>query len=199
MLIALSFIASSVSAAWFYDAAPIVVPSLPLPKDIAHAIRAKAMLASTEAPGGHGVGRGAGEGGGNAAPDGHGVVEGGGNGAAPPRPIFNLGLQKSGTSSFADFVWRQLKLTTFHAHVHLLQSLGGVHESGCVSSGAQDKQYPDSSGWLSILNHTERLATVLRSRAIGAWGDTPVAFMLPLIEKVVPDAKYVLWPRASDS
>jgi len=98
-------------------------------------------------------------------------------------------------------VWRQLKLTTFHAHVHLLQSLGGVHESGCVSSGAEDKQYPDSSGWLSILNHTERLATVLRSRAmaIGAWGDTPVAFMLPLIEKVVPDAKYVLWPRASDS
>jgi hypothetical protein len=127
------------------------------------------------------------------------VLLGGGNGAAPPPPIFNLGLQKSGTSSFADFVWRQLKLTTFHAHVHLLQSLGGVHESGCVSSGAQDKQYPDSSGWLSILNHTERLATVLRSRAIGAWGDTPVAFMLPLIEKVVPDAKYVLWPRASDS
>jgi len=112
-------------------------------------------------------------------------------------PIFNLSPEKSGTSTFADFTWRSLNLTTFHNHVRFEALLGPPDKEACVDA-SPDEDYPDYAGWAEGLNKTSGALAAVLTSDIGAWADSPVNVLYPLTETLIPDAKYVVWPRPSD-
>ena len=113
--------------------------------------------------------------------------------------VFYIGLEKSGTSSFADFSWRHLNLTSLHAQ-HLVFARLGFAYHICMRQGASKqpraarREQPDWRTLTHELDAHGKLATLLTAD-VGAWSDSPFPGIFRFVDQHVPGAKFVLWPR----
>ena len=116
--------------------------------------------------------------------------------AANAIKVFYIGLEKSGTSSFADFSWRHLNLTSLHAQHLVFQRLGFGYYN-CMpthAARARQRELPDWKAYTHELDAYGKLSTLLTAD-VGAWSDSPFPGIFRFIDEHVPGAKFVLWPR----
>jgi len=111
----------------------------------------------------------------------------------PVQPkLFYIGVQKAGTSSFADFVWRSLNYSLVYHQAFAAYAAFGFNPANCT--GASPTSPPDYAQWTQELNTTGTLERALATK-VGAFADLPWYAAFEFIEQHVPHAKFVIWER----
>lgn len=118
--------------------------------------------------------------------------------AALPR-LFYLGTQKGGSSSFANFVHRSLNYSAVYHSAPAAYAALGFNQSDCSAPASGDGTLPNYEAWQRELTTVPGQLERALASDVQVFADTPWYQIFPYIERHVPDAKFVIWERETES